>query len=73
MSALPSLSSAQVKELDKLTAERFGVRLDWLMEAAGWQAARACHGRTAVVCGVRPPIKNGHSHRDFARDLDIAN
>jgi hydroxyethylthiazole kinase-like uncharacterized protein yjeF len=65
---LPSLSSAQVKELDKLAAERFGVRLDWLMEAAGWQAARACHGRTAVVCGVGNNAGDGlaaarHLHR----------
>jgi len=68
LSALPSLSSAQVKELDKLTAERFGVRLDWLMEAAGWQAARACHGRTAVVCGIGNNAGDGlaaarHLHR----------
>ena len=68
MSALPSLSSGQVKELDKLATERFGVRLDWLMEAAGWQAARACHGRTAVVCGVGNNAGDGlaaarHLHR----------
>jgi hydroxyethylthiazole kinase-like uncharacterized protein yjeF len=65
---LPSLSSAQVKELDKLAAERFGVRLDWLMEAAGWQAARACQGRTVVVCGVGNNAGDGlaaarHLHR----------
>ena len=68
MSELPSLSSGQVKELDKLATERFGVRLDWLMEAAGWQAARACHGRTAVVCGVGNNAGDGlaaarHLHR----------
>jgi len=68
VSALPSLSSGQVKELDKLATERFGVRLDWLMEAAGWQAARACHGRTAVVCGVGNNAGDGlaaarHLHR----------
>jgi ADP-dependent NAD(P)H-hydrate dehydratase / NAD(P)H-hydrate epimerase len=51
-SALPTLSSAQVKALDGLAAERFGVAIAWLMEAAGWQAARACQGKTAVVCGV---------------------
>ncbi len=48
----PGLSSAQVKELDRLAAERFGIALDWLMEAAGWQLARLCDGPTAVVCGV---------------------
>src|SRR5579864_9375366 len=30
---LPTLSSAQVKELDRLAAERFGIAIDWLMEA----------------------------------------
>jgi NAD(P)H-hydrate epimerase len=49
---LPSLSSAQVKELDRLAAERFGVAIDWLMEAAGWQLARFCDAPTAVVCGL---------------------
>lgn len=48
---LPSLSSAQVRDLDRLAAERFGVAVDWLMEAAGWQLARHCRGRVAVVCG----------------------
>jgi len=51
-SALPTLSSAQVKELDRLAAERFGVAIDWLMEAAGWQLARFCDRPTAVVCGL---------------------
>jgi NAD(P)H-hydrate epimerase len=51
-SALPRLSSAQVKELDRLAAERFGVAIDWLMEAAGWQLARFCDAPTAVVCGL---------------------
>ena len=49
---LPTLSSAQVKELDRLAAERFGVAIDWLMEAAGWQLARFCDRPTAVVCGL---------------------
>jgi hydroxyethylthiazole kinase-like uncharacterized protein yjeF len=51
-SALPTLSSAQVKELDRLAAERFGVAIDWLMEAAGWQLARFCDKPTAIVCGA---------------------
>jgi ADP-dependent NAD(P)H-hydrate dehydratase / NAD(P)H-hydrate epimerase len=51
-SGLPRLTSAQVKELDRLSAERFGVQVDWLMEAAGWQLARFCDRPTAVVCGV---------------------
>jgi hydroxyethylthiazole kinase-like uncharacterized protein yjeF len=49
--ALPALTSAQVRELDRLAAERFGTPVEWLMEAAGWQLARHCRGRTAVVCG----------------------
>ena len=64
----PILTSAQVTELDRLASERFGVALDWLMEAAGWQAARACDGRTAVVCGVGNNAGDGlaaarHLHR----------
>lgn len=51
-SSVQSLSSEQVRELDRIAAERFGIGVDWLMEAAGWQLARACNGRTAVVCGV---------------------
>lgn len=51
-SAQPTLSSAQVKELDRLAAERFGIPIDWLMEAAGWQLARFCDKATTVVCGV---------------------
>jgi hydroxyethylthiazole kinase-like uncharacterized protein yjeF len=49
---VPTLTSGQVKELDRLAAERFGVAVDWLMEAAGWQLARFCDRPTAVVCGV---------------------
>lgn len=52
MSNAQSLTSAQVKEVDRIATERFGIGVDWLMEAAGWQLARACDGRTAVVCGV---------------------
>jgi ADP-dependent NAD(P)H-hydrate dehydratase / NAD(P)H-hydrate epimerase len=64
----PALTSAQVRELDQLASERFGIALDWLMEAAGWQAARACDGRAAVVCGVGNNAGDGlaaahHLHR----------
>jgi len=46
------ISSSQVKRADTLASERFGVPIDWLMEAAGWQIARQCDRPTAVVCGV---------------------
>lgn len=49
---LPTLTSRQVAEVDALAQERFGIPVDWLMEAAGWQVARFCLGRTAVICGV---------------------
>jgi NAD(P)H-hydrate epimerase len=49
--SLPSLSSAQVREVDRLTAERFAIPVSWLMEAAGWQVARHCRSRAYVVCG----------------------
>jgi ADP-dependent NAD(P)H-hydrate dehydratase / NAD(P)H-hydrate epimerase len=67
-SGLPTLTSAQVKEVDALAQERFGVSVDWLMEAAGWQVARFCRGRTAVVCGVGNNAGDGlaaarHLHR----------
>lgn len=48
---LPSLSSAQVREVDRLASERFSLPIDWLMEAAGWQLARHCRSLTAVLCG----------------------
>ncbi|HLQ61178.1 MAG TPA: NAD(P)H-hydrate epimerase, partial [Candidatus Acidoferrales bacterium] len=48
---LPTLSSAQARAADALVGERFGIPIDWLMAAAGWQVARMCRGRTAVVCG----------------------
>ena len=51
-SAPPTLTSRQVAEVDLLAQERFGISVEWLMEAAGWQVARFCRGRTAVVCGV---------------------
>jgi len=51
-SARPTIRSSQVKRADTLAGERFGVPLDWLMEAAGWQIARQCDRPTAVVCGV---------------------
>ena len=37
--------------MDRLTAERFALPVSWLMEAAGWQVARHCRGRTYVACG----------------------
>jgi NAD(P)H-hydrate epimerase len=49
--SLPSLSSAQVRQVDRLAAERFAIPVSWLMEAAGWQVARHCRSRAYVVCG----------------------
>ena len=51
-SDLPRLSSAQAKRVDALVEERFGIPIDWLMEAAGWQVARLVDDRAVVVCGV---------------------
>ena len=67
-SALPTLSSSQVKQVDELCAERFGIPTEWLMEAAGWQVARLVEGRAAVVCGVGNNAGDGfaaarHLHR----------
>jgi ADP-dependent NAD(P)H-hydrate dehydratase / NAD(P)H-hydrate epimerase len=67
-SGLPTLTSAQVKQVDALAHERFGVSVDWLMEAAGWQVARFSRGRTAVICGVGNNAGDGlaaarHLHR----------
>ena len=67
-SALPRLSSSQVKQVDALCEERFGIGTDWLMEAAGWQVARFCGQRAAVVCGVGNNAGDGlaaarHLHR----------
>jgi NAD(P)H-hydrate epimerase len=67
-SAPPTLTSAQVKEVDALAEERFGIPVDWLMEAAGWQVARFVRQRAAVVCGVGNNAGDGlaaarHLHR----------
>jgi hydroxyethylthiazole kinase-like uncharacterized protein yjeF len=67
-SALPPLTSHQVKEVDALAQERFGISVDWLMEAAGWQVARFCPAGTVVVCGVGNNAGDGlaaarHLHR----------
>jgi hydroxyethylthiazole kinase-like uncharacterized protein yjeF len=51
-SALPTLNSRQVRELDRLAAERFGVSVDRLMEAAGLAVARFCDRPAVVVCGI---------------------
>jgi NAD(P)H-hydrate epimerase len=65
---LPTLTSRQVAEVDRLAQDRFHISVDWLMEAAGWQVARFCRGRTAVVCGVGNNAGDGlgaarHLHR----------
>jgi NAD(P)H-hydrate epimerase len=67
-SGLPALNSRQVKEVDALAQERFGISVDWLMEAAGWQVARFCPKHTVVVCGVGNNAGDGlaaarHLHR----------
>ena len=67
-SARPTLTSRQVAEVDLLAQERFGISVDWLMEAAGWQVARFCSGATAVICGVGNNAGDGlaaarHLHR----------
>jgi len=67
-SALPTLTSHQVKQVDALAQERFAISVDWLMEAAGWQVARFCPQGTAVVCGVGNNAGDGlaaarHLHR----------
>jgi hydroxyethylthiazole kinase-like uncharacterized protein yjeF len=48
---LPTLTSAEARQVDRLAAYRFHLPLIWLMEAAGWQVARFCRGRTYAVCG----------------------
>jgi ADP-dependent NAD(P)H-hydrate dehydratase / NAD(P)H-hydrate epimerase len=67
-SALPTVSSSQVKQVDALCAGRFGIPTEWLMEAAGWQVARFCGERAVVVCGVGNNAGDGlaaarHLHR----------
>ena len=67
-SDLPSLTSKQLKDVDALIEERFGIPVDWLMEAAGWQIARFVGQRAAVVCGVGSNAGDGlaaarHLHR----------
>jgi hydroxyethylthiazole kinase-like uncharacterized protein yjeF len=67
-SALPTLTNRQVAEVDRLAEVRFGISVDWLMEAAGWQVARFCNGPTAVVCGIGNNAGDGlaaarHLHR----------
>jgi NAD(P)H-hydrate epimerase len=64
----PTLTSRQVAEIDLLAQERFGISVEWLMEAAGWQVARFCPGRAAVACGVGNNAGDGlaaarHLHR----------
>ena len=63
---VPRLSSAQARQVDRLTAERFAIPVSWLMEAAGWQVARQCRGRVYVVCG---PGNNGGDGLAAARHL----
>ena len=67
-SDLPSLTSSQARQVDALVAERFGIPIDWLMEAAGWQVARLVAGHAVVVCGVGNNAGDGfaaarHLHR----------
>jgi ADP-dependent NAD(P)H-hydrate dehydratase / NAD(P)H-hydrate epimerase len=64
----PLLSSRQVKAVDALAQERFGISVEWLMEAAGWQVARFCDQPASVVCGVGNNAGDGlaaarHLHR----------
>jgi hydroxyethylthiazole kinase-like uncharacterized protein yjeF len=67
-SGLPQLTSEQARQVDTLVEERFGVPIDWLMEAAGWQLARLVGGPAVVVCGVGNNAGDGfaagrHLHR----------
>jgi len=54
--------------VDALAQERFGISVEWLMEAAGWQVARFCDLPAVVVCGVGNNAGDGlaaarHLHR----------
>ena len=51
MSDVPTLTSSQAREVDRLAGDRFGIPVSWLMEAAGWQVARHCRAATYVVTG----------------------
>jgi len=67
-SAPPSISAAEVKLVDELCAQRFGISTEWLMEAAGWQVARFVGRPAAVVCGIGNNAGDGlaaarHLHR----------
>ena len=62
----PTLTGAQVAEADRLAEARFGIPVDWLMEAAGWQVARFCRQSAAVLCG---PGANGGDGLAAARHL----
>jgi ADP-dependent NAD(P)H-hydrate dehydratase / NAD(P)H-hydrate epimerase len=67
-SDLPTLSSSQVKRVDEVCAERFGIPTDWLMEAAGWRVATFVRKPAVVVCGVGNNAGDGlaaarHLHR----------
>jgi NAD(P)H-hydrate epimerase len=71
----PVLTSRQVKEVDALTQERFGISVEWLMEAAGWQVARSCADLATVVCGIGNNAGDGlaaarHLHR-WGRLADV--
>lgn len=75
-SDLPLLTSRQVKAVDALAEERFGLGVDWLMEAAGWQVARQVNAPAAVVCGVGNNAGDGlaaarHLHR-WGRLLSVS-
>jgi ADP-dependent NAD(P)H-hydrate dehydratase / NAD(P)H-hydrate epimerase len=74
-SALPHLTSRQAKDVDALAQERFGISVEWLMEAAGWQLARFCDRPAVVVCGVGNNAGDGlaaarHLHR-WGRLVDV--
>jgi hydroxyethylthiazole kinase-like uncharacterized protein yjeF len=64
----PLISSRQAREVDSLAQERFGIPVEWLMEAAGWQVARQVREPAIVVCGVGNNAGDGlaaarHLHR----------